>query len=107
MSSSPKPKPKQAQSYDIEFDVRARKEFRKLDGTLQLQFARKLKERLAQPRVEKDKLSGMADCYKIKLRSAGYRLVYRVEDHRVVVIVIAVGKRERSDVYEAARSRLS
>ncbi|PVZ35194.1 type II toxin-antitoxin system RelE/ParE family toxin [Pseudomonas sp. CC120222-01a] len=100
------PKPKAAKSYDLEFDVRARKEFGKLDGSLQLQFARKLKERLAQPRVEKDKLSGMADCYKIKLRSAGYRLVYRVVDHRVVVIVIAVGKRERSAAYDAARSRL-
>ena len=100
------PKPKVARSYDLEFDVRARKEFRKLDSELQIQFAKKLKERLDQPRVEKDRLSGMADCYKIKLRSAGYRLVYRVVDQRVVVIVIAVGKRERSDVYDSARSRL-
>jgi len=74
---------------------------------LQLQFARKLKERLVQPRVEKDSLSGMADCYKIKLKSAGYRLVYQVIEHRVVVTVIAVGKRERSAAYEAARSRLT
>ena len=105
MSSSLKPK--EAKSYDLEFDVRARKEFAKLDSSLQLQFARKLKERLAQPRVVKDQLSGMADCYKIKLRSAGYRLVYRVVEHRVVVIVIAVGKRERSAAYDAARSRLT
>lgn len=104
MSSSPKPK--ETKSYDLEFDVRARKEFQKLDGAFQVQFARKLKERLAQPKVEKDKLSGMPDCYKIKLRSAGYRLVYQVFDQRVVVIVIAVGKRERSDIYDSARSRL-
>jgi len=104
MSSSPKPK--ETKSYDLEFDVRARKEFQRLDGALQVQFARKLKERLAQPRVEKDKLSGMPDCYKIKLRAAGYRLVYRVFDQRVVVIVIAVGKRERSDIYDSARSPL-
>jgi mRNA interferase RelE/StbE len=47
----------------------------------------------------------MPDHYKIKLRSAGYRLVYRVEDLRVVVAVVAVGKRERGDVYEAAKKR--
>ena len=104
MSSSPKPK--EAKSYDLEFDVQARKEFQKLDGVLQVHFAKKLKERLVQPKVEKDKLSGMADCYKIKLRSAGYRLVYRVVDQRVVVIVIAVGKRERGDIYDTARLRL-
>ncbi|MDZ3996177.1 type II toxin-antitoxin system RelE/ParE family toxin [Pseudomonas sp. Teo4] len=104
MSSSPKPK--QANRYDLEFNLRAQREFRKLDAELQIQFARKLKERLDQPRVEKDKLSGMPDCYKIKLRSVGYRLVYQVVDERVVVIVIAVGKRERNDVYTAAKSRL-
>jgi mRNA interferase RelE/StbE len=35
----------------------------------------------------------MPDCYKIKLRAAGYRLVYQVEDKTVTVIVVAVGKR--------------
>ncbi|MNP64497.1 mRNA interferase RelE [compost metagenome] len=105
MSLSPRQN-KAARNYALEFDLQAQKEFRKLDSQLQIQFARKLKERLAQPRVEKDKLSGMPDCYKIKLRSAGYRLVYQVAEERVVVIVIAVGKRERNNVYAAARSRL-
>ncbi|MEP8111190.1 type II toxin-antitoxin system RelE/ParE family toxin [Aeromonas caviae] len=49
---------------------------------------------------------GMPDCYKIKLRGAGYRLVYQVQDDRVVVFVVAVGKREREEVYLEAMSRL-
>ncbi|WP_119145090.1 type II toxin-antitoxin system RelE family toxin [Pseudomonas reidholzensis] len=105
MSSSHTPKP--TARYDLEFDLRAQKEFGKLEPQLQLQFAKKLKERLAQPRVDSDKLIGMTDCYKIKLRSAGYRLVYRVLEDRVVVIVIAVGKRERNAVYETAKTRLN
>lgn len=40
----------------------------------------------------------------IQLKSS-YRLVYEVEDERLVVLVIAIGKRERADVYEAARRR--
>jgi ParE toxin of type II toxin-antitoxin system, parDE len=36
---------------------------------------------------------------------AGYRLIYRVEDETVTVLVIAIGKRERSELYEAARAR--
>ncbi|RUT31119.1 type II toxin-antitoxin system RelE/ParE family toxin [Arsenicitalea aurantiaca] len=47
-----------------------------------------------------------AGCYKIKLRSAGYRLVYRVEDEIVTVIVLAVGKREADKVYLAAARAL-
>lgn len=47
----------------------------------------------------------MKDCYKIKLRGAGYRLVYRVEEGRIVILVLAVGKRERSGVYDSAKNR--
>ena len=48
----------------------------------------------------------MPDCYKIKRRSAGARLVYRVHDDRVVVVVIAVGRRDRNKVGKAAAKRL-
>ncbi|QXH34784.1 type II toxin-antitoxin system RelE family toxin [Pseudomonas muyukensis] len=100
-------RPNATSSYNLEFDVRAQKEYRKLEPQLRLQLARKLKVRLVQPRVEKDKLAAMADCYKIKLKSAGYRLVYQVIEHRVMVIVIAIGKRENSETYTTARSRMN
>ncbi|OEC56742.1 MULTISPECIES: type II toxin-antitoxin system RelE/ParE family toxin [Pseudomonas] len=91
--------------YEVEWDPKALKELRKLDGTLRLQFLKQLQERQAGPRVPSDALHGMKDCYKIKLRGAGYRLVYRVEDERIVILVLAVGKRERSSVYEQAAKR--
>ena len=50
-------------------------------------------------------LREMPGHYKIKLRASGYRLVYRVEDERVVVVVVAIGKRERGAAYEKARER--
>ena len=86
-------------TYELEFLPSALKEWKKLGATLQVQFKAKLKERLETPHVAGDKLRGMPDHYKIKLRSAGYRLVYRVEDRRITVVVVAVGKRERSEVY--------
>ncbi|WP_336884841.1 type II toxin-antitoxin system RelE family toxin [Sinorhizobium meliloti] len=46
----------------------------------------------------------MPDHYKIKLRQLGYRLVYRVDDGSVTVLVVAVGKRERGDVYNLMRA---
>jgi len=51
------------------------------------------------------KLSGHPDRYKIKLRSAGYRLVYEVRDQVLLVLVIAVGRRDRNAVYRAASRR--
>jgi mRNA interferase RelE/StbE len=93
-------------SYNLEFKESALKEWHKLDGGIREQFKRKLAERLERPRVESARLSGMADCYKIKLKNAGYRLVYQVDDNRIVVIVVAVGKRENFAVYRTASKRM-
>lgn len=43
--------------------------------------------------------------YKIKLRSAGICLVYEVRDQQLVVIVLAVGKRDKFAVYQQAEQR--
>lgn len=94
-------------SYTIEFIPSSEKEFRKLSLDLRKQFVAKLQERAENPRVESAKLRGMKDCYKIKLRNSGYRLVYQVIDERIVVKVIAVGKRERNETYEKAKNRLT
>lgn len=93
-------------TYNLEFDARALKEWRKLGETVRLQFKKKLAEVLTNPRIEANRLHGLPDCYKIKLRSAGYRLVYRVFEQEVVVFVVAVNKRERSLVYNDAAERL-
>ena len=45
--------------------------------------------------------------YKIKLRGVGYRLVYDVRDNELIIVVIAAGKRERSEVYRLADNRKS
>ena len=92
-------------TYKLEFLPSARKEWDKLGHTLREQFKKKLAERLEVPRIPCDALHGMPDCYKIKLKSSGYRLVYEVIDERVVVSVVAVGKRELSEVYERAKKR--
>jgi mRNA interferase RelE/StbE len=91
--------------YRLEFLPAARKEWDRLGSTVRAQFVKKLRERLEQPRVPAAALHGLPDHYKIKLRASGYRLVYRVDDTVVTVAVVAVGKRERSEVYDAVRKR--
>lgn len=92
-------------SYELFFHPEALKEWRGLDGSIREQFKKKLAERLEQPRVPAAKLSGHADRYKINLKSMGYRLVYEVRDREILVIVVAVGRRDRSAVYRAAGRR--
>lgn len=42
----------------------------------------------------------------IKLRASGFRLVYQVIDDMLIIAVVAVGKRERSNVYNLASERM-
>lgn len=92
-------------TYSLEFLPSALKEWNKLGDTLRQQFAAKLRERLETPRVPASALHGLPHHYKIKLRQAGYRLVYRVEDQRITVVVVTVGRRERGEVYRKAGER--
>ena len=92
-------------SYELRFHPDALAEWRKLDATVSTQFKKKLAERLQHPRVPAARLAGQKDRYKIKLRSVGYRLVYEVRDGVLLVIVVAVGKRERNAVYRLAAKR--
>ena len=92
-------------SYSLEFVESALKEWRKLAPTIREQMKSKLRERVENPHVPAARLHGLPDCYKIKLRTVGYRLVYRVDDRVVVVTVIAVGKRDKGLVYSLAKRR--
>ena len=89
-------------TYRLEFKKSALKEWEKLGHTVREHFKKKLKERLENPHVPSAALSGMKNAYKIKLRQLGYRLVYTVEDTTITVTVIAVGKRDRNEIYDIA-----
>ena len=92
-------------SYELAFLEVSLREWKKLDGSIREQFKAKLAERLQNPRVPSAKLTSHADRYKIKLKTAGYRLVYEVRDMEILVLVIAVGRRDRNEVYKLAAGR--
>lgn len=94
--------------YDLEFHPSAMKEWKKLDSNTKEQFRKVLKRRLIEPQVVSARLHNpLNNCYKIKLRQSGYRLIYEVKDAELIVMVISVGKRNKSLAYEKATSRLN
>jgi len=65
-------------TYKLKFLPAAKKEWDKLAEPLKTQFKKKLTERLENPHISSAKLSGYDSVYKIKLRTAGYRLAYEI-----------------------------
>ena len=92
--------------YKLQFLPQALKEWKKLSNPIKDQLKKKLTERLMNPHVPSSKLHGGSNLYKIKLRSSGYRLAYHVIDDKLVVVVLAVGKRDKSDIYEKMKDRI-
>ena len=93
-------------TYKLDFYDQALKEWKNLDGSVRLQFKQKLAERLEAPHIPSAKLRDSKNRYKIKLRGVGCRLVYEVNDLIITVTVVAVGKRDKSEVYVKAAQRL-
>ena len=95
-------------TYSLKFHEKALKEWKKLVEPIKTQLKKKLAERLENPHVQADRLSGFSTAlYKIKLRSIGYRLVYEVNDDEITVLVLSVGKRDKLQVYENAINRIN
>jgi len=101
--------PASKSKFALQFDERALGEWQRLDRAVQLQFKRKLNKLVTgkESPSPKARLSGLPNCYKIKQRKSGYRLVYQYEKNALIILVVAVGKRERSIVYDAARRRIT
>lgn len=97
-----------ATRYRLKFVPQALAEWQGLDGSVKELLRKALKKRLEQPHVLGALLHGdLQHCYKIKLRKQGWRLVYRVKDDVLIVMVMAVGKREDSVAYRLAVERLA
>ena len=85
-------------TYELAIHPLAEAEWARLDESVKRRFKRKLaKERLQNPRVAKDALHGVPDCFKIKITTPQFRLAYHVDDTSRLVTILAVSSRD--DVY--------
>ncbi len=92
--------------YNLAFKESALKEWGKLDRLIREQFKKKLSKRMEHPRVEADRVGGLENAYKIKLRAVGLRMVYVVDEQTTTLTVYVVGKRDKKEVYRKAKERM-
>ncbi|MBD2082817.1 type II toxin-antitoxin system RelE/ParE family toxin [Leptolyngbya sp. FACHB-17] len=83
-------------SYQVEFSKRAAKQFKALSLEIQLRLSPKIDALADEPRPSgMVKLTGEKDLYRIRV--GDYRVVYRIEDENLIVLIIKLG--HRSDIY--------
>lgn len=85
-------------NYKIEFTKKSEKELKKLPRNIQVKILRKI-NLLSEdpfPRYSKS-LQGYSACFRI--RESNYRIVYEVNQNKLVIFVIKIG--HRKDVYKS------
>jgi mRNA interferase RelE/StbE len=83
-------------TYRIEVSATAERQLRKLPRTDQVRIIRVIQALSTEPRPPGcRKLAGQADVFRV--RTGRYRVLYSIEDRRLVIIVLKVG--DRKDVY--------
>jgi mRNA interferase RelE/StbE len=82
--------------YSLEFTTSAAREYRSLDRQVQRRVATKIEELCSNPFPPgAKKLQGEPDHYRV--RAGDYRVVYRVDGRRVVIVIVRIG--HRREVY--------
>ena len=87
-------------TWAIEFTDTALRQFEKLDKTVQRRITKYLNERLAShenPRKLGEPLQGERHGEFWRYRVGDYRLITKIEDYRLVILVLQVG--DRREVY--------
>jgi mRNA interferase RelE/StbE len=86
--------------WKVEFDNRARKEFRKLDSEAQSRILKWLRKNLAtdeDPRRMGKSLKGrMKGLW--RYRVGDYRIISQIQDENILILVVRIG--QRGDIFE-------
>ena len=82
--------------YEIEVSATAKRQLRRLNLVDQIKILKRVRGLAEDPRPPGSrKLRGYTDVYRIRVGQ--YRVLYSVEDHKLVIILLKVG--HRRDVY--------
>jgi len=96
--------------YRVEFLPEAAREFEALDGSLKKIAAKQIDKLTERPELGKPlgkrmgiDLTGYRTIYFAK---KGYRIVYEIQRQEVVILIIGIGRRERTEIYRDVAKRL-
>ena len=96
--------------YAFRFHPEAEKELEKLNRSVQVLFTKALKKILKSPELgldlgNKNSLD-LVGCKKMYFDNKRYRIVYEVFEDEILIHIVAIGKRDKMDVYKKASGRI-
>lgn len=97
-------------AYKVEFLPQAAEEFDNLDGSLKKLAAKQIDKITENPYLGEalGKKMGidLTGYRKIYFSKKQYRIAYEVQEEKILVLIVGIGKREKLEVYEMVAKRL-
>ena len=91
--------------YSIEYHPKvAEDDIPKLDEKIKNIIERKIIKLIEEPHFGTALRGRLIGCYRLKISK--YRIVYKVYDEKLIIFVIAIGKRDNLFVYKTAEKRI-
>jgi len=95
--------------YDFKFYEEAEKDLSKLNKSVQNLFVKKLAQIIKNPEIGKDlghkNNLNLAGLKKVYFDNKRYRIVYEIKEEKIIIYIIAIGKRDNMKVYKDASKR--
>jgi len=84
-------------SYVVELSPAAARQIKKLDRPIQIRILRRIEKLEWEPRPTNAAILKGTDETLYRVREGDYRIIYTIEDDRLIVLVVRIG--HRSEVY--------
>ena len=92
--------------YNILYDPKVENDLKKIDQSLRVQVFKKIEKISINPKIWDNLTWNLAWLKKIYVNNKKIRIVYKIIDDKIEILVIAIWKRENSKVYKNAFKRI-
>ena len=92
--------------YKLIFLKIAKKDIKRLDKSIQIKIIKKLTKISENPEVWDNLTWNLAWCKKLYVDNKKIRIVYKIIDDKIEILIIAIWKRENEKVYKDAFKRI-
>ena len=95
--------------FKIKFHPDAKKDYDNLDNSVKIKVVKLLKKLSTQPKLGKPlgntNLSDLTGLFKLYVENKKYRIVYKIVDKELLILIIGIGKRDNNDIYNIVNKR--
>ena len=92
--------------YKLNFLEKAKKDIKKLDKSIQVQIIKKLEKISINPEIWDNLSWNLSWLKKVYVNNKKIRIVYKIIDDKIEILIIVIWKRENKRVYKDAFSRI-